>query len=209
MCVIFDLDGTLVDSERHCVRALADVVPQLDLSEDELLRRFRGRKLADIFTEIERLVGRKLPESITQTYRARSTHLIAEHAEAYPGVADALELIAVPMCIASGGPPDKIRLLLEKTDLLRFFGGGIFSSYEVKSWRPAPELFLHAARAMDRRPSDCLVVEDSDVGIRAASAAGMQVVHFREAGVAPMSECSFQTYRDLPALVDRMLPARV
>jgi HAD superfamily hydrolase (TIGR01509 family) len=90
----------------------------------------------------------------------------------------ALELVrslSVPFCVASSGPRDKIELSLRTTGLLPYFEGRIFSAYEVGSWKPDPELFLHAARSLGVPPARCAVVEDSIPGIQAGLAAGMNV----------------------------------
>lgn len=85
-----------------------------------------------------------------------------------------LEALTHATCIASSGPPEKIKHALAVTGLDAFFAERFFSSYVVQSWKPEPELFLHAATAMGYAPEQCVVVEDSMVGIDAAEAAGMR-----------------------------------
>jgi HAD superfamily hydrolase (TIGR01509 family) len=94
------------------------------------------------------------------------------------GIAEALDGIAVPYCVASSSKPERVRLSLEVTGLLDRFEPHIYSSSMVKHGKPAPDLFLHAARDMGVAPADCLVVEDSAAGIEAAKRAGMRVFAF-------------------------------
>ena len=80
--------------------------------------------------------------------------------------------------MASSGPLKKIEQALEVTELAKFFSGNVFSSYEVDSWKPEPGIFLHASKAMNVAPEQCLVVEDSEAGIEAGLAGGMTVVFY-------------------------------
>ena len=201
-CVIFDLDGTLVDSETYCLQALREIVPDLKFTISELSRLYRGKKLADIFQDIEAVIGRPLASDIEERYRQRSSELIESNSGLYPGVGDALKRIQEPMCIASGGPISKIRMLVDKNSLAPFFGQRLFSSYDVKSWKPSPKLFLHAALAMQVLPENCVVVEDSEVGVAAAHAAGMTPIHFCEPGIQSLSEHTFGNYYALPDLLE-------
>src|SRR5690606_4399893 len=89
-----------------------------------------------------------------------------------------LNTLEFPFCIASSGPPEKIKHALTVTQLAPFFGERFFSSYIVGSWKPDPGLFLHAAAAMGFAPANCVVVEDSRVGLEAAASAGMHAPHF-------------------------------
>lgn len=174
---IFDCDGTLVDSEILANEVLRDLVAEhgLDLSLDELVRRFRGGKLADCVAELEALLGRRLPDDFVPRFRRRSAAAFAERLRPVPGAVELVAAMTGPICVASSGPMEKIRLSLSLTGLLPFFEGRIFSSYDLGSWKPDPGLFLHAADTMGVAPNDCAVVEDSLPGVRAGLAAGMTV----------------------------------
>ncbi len=89
------------------------------------------------------------------------------------------------------------------TGLISYFDNHLFSSYEVGSWKPAPGLFLHAAQSMGFSPRDCVVVEDSEVGIEAAIAAGMKALQYTpESEGGTQSRCtSFSRMTELPALL--------
>lgn len=177
-CIIFDLDGTLVDSEPACNQALLDLLPDLPDSLGELINRYRGRKLAEIIADVEIRLARKLPNEFEKIYRTRVTALFDDRLQAMPGAEEALSEIKVPMCVASSGPMGKIRHALDLTGLSKFFDKHIFSSYDVGFWKPDPRLFLHAAKQMGFSPDRCVVVEDSSVGIAAAVSAGMRAIQY-------------------------------
>ena len=86
-----------------------------------------------------------------------------------------MQKIKVPFCVASSGPVEKIRLNLTTANLIDKFEGRIFSSYDIGSWKPEPGIFLHAAKTMGYSPEECLVIEDSIAGIKAAVAGGFKV----------------------------------
>jgi HAD superfamily hydrolase (TIGR01509 family) len=189
LCVIFDLDGTLVDSERQSSQAFLDLLPELDVPVEALVRRYRGMRLAPVLADLEARLGRKLPDDFTPNYRRRVAELFDQHLEPMPGAVQLLESLAVPFCIASAGPPEKIRHSLGRTGLAPYFGERVFSSYVVGSWKPEPGLFLHAANALGFAPDRCVVVEDSHPGLIAARAAGMRAIHFAPDDIASAVDC--------------------
>ena len=195
-CIIFDLDGTLVDSESLCNQAFLDLLPELSLSVDNLLKRFRGRKLADILRDIESMIGHDLPNNFETAYREQVEVLFKSSLETFPNVHDVLQAIEIKVCIASSGPQKKIISALEKTGLDRIFAGHIYSSYDIGKWKPDPSLFLHAASEMSTSSKSCLVVEDSPVGIAAAKSAGMIPLQFCDKTSAIDGVVSFDAYRD-------------
>jgi HAD superfamily hydrolase (TIGR01509 family) len=182
--VIFDCDGVLVDSEMLGNRVLAAVAGEcgLPLDPNEALTLFRGCKMADCVAVLSDRLGRPLPDDFVASVRARTAAAFRAELRPVEGVADALARVAVPVCVASSGPRERIELALSVTGLLPRFVGRVFSAYEVGSWKPAPDLFLHAAAALGVPPARCTVVEDSALGVRAAVAAGMPVI-----GYAPLA----------------------
>lgn len=201
LCVIFDLDGTLVDSETPCNQAFADLLPDLADPVERLVQRYRGMELAAILADLERRLGRRLPDAFESDYRARVSELFARSLKPMPGVIEMLERLDCPKCVASSGPPAKIAQALEVSGLAAHFGGRCFSSYDIGSWKPDPGLFLHAARELGYPPNRCAVVEDSLPGIQAANAAGMHAFHFVPQGSTGFSETA-TVFHDMPRLVD-------
>ncbi|WP_414753448.1 HAD-IA family hydrolase [Anabaena sp. CCY 9910] len=173
ICIIFDLDGTLVDSERLCNQAFIDLLLFINESIDSLIYRYRGRKLALILADIEIRYGVRLPVDFEVIYRQKVNELFEFYLQPIPGVPEMLETLEYPICVASSAPMAKIRTALNVTNISHYFGDRLFSSYDVGSWKPDPGLFLYAANKMGFPPEFCVVIEDSDVGIQAAHSAGI------------------------------------
>jgi HAD superfamily hydrolase (TIGR01509 family) len=177
-CIIFDLDGTLINSEPACNQAFFDLIPGLPGTIDELIKINRGRKLTDIMADIEIKIGDKLPLGFESAYRARVADLFESQLVAMPGAKEVLSDLQCSVCVASNAPASKIAHALGLTGLTEFFVGRIYSAYDVGFWKPDPRLFLHAAKDMGFSPDDCVVVEDSSAGIDAANNAGMRTVQY-------------------------------
>jgi HAD superfamily hydrolase (TIGR01509 family) len=209
LCVIFDLDGTLVDSEPLCNQAFLDLLPDLKDSLRSLVCRYRGRRLIFILNDLSIRLGRPLPEDFERKYRERVADLMIHNLRPTSGAREMLEALSYPRCIASSGPREKIRQALQITGLAAHFGANIFSSYDIKAWKPDPGLFLYAASAMGFGPEECVVIEDSTVGIAAAGAAGMRSILFApdEAAGDGTVVNSFHRMAELPRLLHRLSTA--
>jgi HAD superfamily hydrolase (TIGR01509 family) len=173
--VIFDCDGVLVDSERLVVRAEAQILTSLGwpMTESEVIDRFVGRSAPYMRGEIERVLGH--PIDWETEFEARYREMFERELVAVDGVAEALEQIGVPICVASSGSHEKIRFSLGLTGLLDTFGERIFSVDDVDNGKPAPDVFLYAAKQMQVSPTRCAVIEDSVSGVTAGLSAGMSV----------------------------------
>lgn len=202
MLVIFDLDGTLVDSEQLCNQAFLDLLPSLNETVDDLIGRYRGRQLAEILRDLERRNGIRLGDDFERLYRRRVAELFETELKPVEGAPAMLERLTHPSCIASSGPPEKIRDALGVTGLREYFGERFFSSYVVQSWKPDPGLFLHAAAAMGFAPKRCIVVEDSAVGLRAAKGAGMRSLQYTPHGKRARGSHQFCSMRELPGILE-------
>jgi HAD superfamily hydrolase (TIGR01509 family) len=178
--VIFDCNGVLVDSEPLATATVSEEFMRAGfaLTPDVISRYFTGRRPSDMFAEVEAAAGRKLPEGFAASVAAATLKRFRAELRAMPHVAQALSWIRGPKCVASSSSYDRIRVSLESTDLIRFFDPYLFSAREVNAGKPAPDLFLHAASHMLIKPADCIVVEDSIVGVAAAVTAGMTVIGF-------------------------------
>jgi HAD superfamily hydrolase (TIGR01509 family) len=204
--VIFDNDGVLVDSEVHAQRITAALISELGvpMTPAECEAQFLGASLATIRAWVEARVT--VPGDFEAIFHARLFEAFASGLTAVPGVVDALDGLRVPTCVASSGAHERIRVSLAATGLLRRFEGRIFSAQDVARGKPAPDLFLHAARACGVAPARCAVIEDSRAGVEAANAAGMTAFGF--ARVTPASALRharggvFTAMRELAALLD-------
>jgi len=185
--VIFDCDGTLVDSVRLSYDVLLGylLVLGIDVSRDEVTRLFGSAKLGDDILRFERETGVRLPSNFEHELRRRREIAIRGQLREVRGASDVVRAVRVPTCVASNGPREQTELSLRTVGLLEHFRGRIFSAYEVQSWKPDPGLFLHVANVIGVAPAECIVVEDSLVGIQAGLAAGMTVLGYAESGQPP------------------------
>jgi HAD superfamily hydrolase (TIGR01509 family) len=208
--VIFDCDGVLVDSEPIAVRIDVEMLAEVGvtMSEEEVIERFVGRSPEVILAETEARLGRRVPEGWWERGEARIRRAYETELRPVAGIAEALEEIDLPVCVASSSGHDSLRYKLELTGLYERFAGRIFSATEVANGKPAPDLFLHAASRMGAAPADCVVVEDSRYGVQAARAAGMDVFGYA-GGVTAASDLEgprtvvFDDMRGLPELLSR------
>ncbi len=214
--VIFDCDGVLVDSEVISCRVHADVLTRYGypITAEQVHRRFLGRTARDATAEIERELGRPLPESYDLERRTTLLAALADTVEAIPYLHAALDAIDARICVASSAAHDKIFTTLSRTGLYQRFAPHIFSGTQVSHGKPAPDLFLFAARQMAALPRQCVVIEDSVPGVTGARAAGMTVLGFHggshcrpgdgEALRAAGAAATFDDMRLLPAMIERI-----
>nr|WP_315243274.1 HAD-IA family hydrolase [uncultured Albidiferax sp.] len=196
--VIFDADGTLVDSEEpgmDVLHALA-VAHGVQFTRAEAHQRFRGARMADCIAWITAQLPAQAPgfeAALTAQVRQQSEIRFRQGLEPLPGalaLLQSLQAQPLPFCVATNGPREKVELTLGLTGLRPLLGERIFCAYEVGSFKPDPGLFLHAAQALGVAPAHCAVVEDSLPGLLAGLAAGMQVfsLHPQEGLAAEVAE---------------------
>jgi HAD superfamily hydrolase (TIGR01509 family) len=214
--IIFDCDGVLVDSEVIACRVDADTLTRhgYPIAADQVLHRFLGRSMREINREIEAELGRSLPDDFGTQRLEELYRSFAAELEAVPHIHATLDTIAQPVCVASSGTHERMRISLGRAGLYDRFAPHIFSATQVRNGKPAPDLFLFAAEQMAMSPRQCLVIEDSAPGIAAARAAGMTVLGFhggshcrpgyadtlRAAGAA----ATFDDMRELAELIGRI-----
>jgi HAD superfamily hydrolase (TIGR01509 family) len=167
--VIFDCDGVLVDSEPLSNRILAERLTAIGLptTTEESIRDYMGRSWKTDQEIIERRLGRPLPDGWVDAYHAAVIAAFETELAPVAGVAAALDAIGVPGCVASSSAHPRIRAALRATGLLERFDGRIFSATDVEHGKPAPDLFLLAARECGAAPERCVVVEDAPPGAEA------------------------------------------
>jgi HAD superfamily hydrolase (TIGR01509 family) len=178
--VIFDCDGVLVDSEPISIAVLVEALAAagVRMSEDEALERFLGRSLKSMSEILHEEYGLAIDAAFLDAMRKVLYERFRAELKAIDGIAETVERLGIPHCVASSSQPERIRLSLSVTGLLDRFEPNIFSASMVTRGKPAPDLFLHASAAMGVAPARCVVVEDSPAGIAAAKSAGMRVVAF-------------------------------
>jgi HAD superfamily hydrolase (TIGR01509 family) len=179
----------------------------MTVSEQEVIERFVGRSPEVLAHAVEEQLGHPPPEGWEVRGERRLRRAFEAELRPVAGVSEALERINLPVCVASSSPPDRLRFKLELTGLYERFVGRIFSAAEVANGKPAPDLFLHAARQMGVKPAGCVVVEDSRYGVEAARAASMDVLAYVGGGMTPVDELAgprttvFDDMRSLPGLL--------
>ena len=178
--VIFDCDGVLIDSEIISAKMLVDELARLGVAIDldYVARHFLGRSYPTVMQQIREEFGLNLPEAFEEQYRNRLLAAFERDLTIMPGIAEVIGALAVPYCIATSSSPRRARRSLEIVAFPGLDETPLFTASMVEHGKPAPDLFLLAAEKMGVKPRDCLVIEDSLNGIRAAHAAGMEVLRF-------------------------------
>jgi HAD superfamily hydrolase (TIGR01509 family) len=201
--VIFDCDGVLVDSEPVANRVFADALHELglDMTFEDVCREFTGLSMSRCVTLIEKRMGRPLPPGFVDDVQRRTFDEFRRDLQPVAGVVEALDRIDLPACVASSGELEKMRLTLGITGLLPRFEGKLYSAEQVARGKPAPDLFLFAARQMGLPPGGCAVVEDSVPGVLAARTAGMRALGYAGAGEDDrLRDAGAEVFRDMAQL---------
>ena len=155
---------------------------------------------------LDSLLGGAAPAGFMPEFVRRSFEAFGESLAPVLGVPELLAALGQPYCVASNGPREKMRFTLGHTGLLPRFEGRLFSAQDVRLPKPAPDLFLHAARSLGAQARHCVVVEDSATGVTAARAAGMRVLGYAAMGQADKlrragADVVFSNMAELPALL--------
>ncbi|MEL7290915.1 MAG: HAD-IA family hydrolase [Pseudomonadota bacterium] len=184
-CVIFDCDGTLVDSERLCCVALCGTFKQFGaiLTIEQAVKHFEGGKLADILSSTKERLGVDVSlDQLEPVYRQQLDELFEQQLKPMDGVFELLDFLmeqGIEYCVASNGPKEKIRRSLELTGLLSYFDGRIFSAFDTNSWKPEPDLVLYSAMTMGFTVDECLYIDDTPKGAEAGVRAGVETIQLR------------------------------
>jgi HAD superfamily hydrolase (TIGR01509 family) len=202
--VIFDNDGVLVDSERLANTILAELLTEAGLpyTFDEAVHDFMGGSMVSMRELAEARLGSPLPADLEDRYHRRLFDGFAQ-LQPVPGVRDVLDQLdseGITYCLASSGTHRRIHTALTAVGFWDRFEGRIFSSEDVQHGKPAPDLFLHAASSMGVKPAECVVVEDSPLGVAAANAAGMKVFGFAAMTAPEKLASADAVFRDMTAL---------
>jgi len=178
--IIFDCDGTLVDSERLAATLLSQLLEEqhITMAPADVLIRFRGVQFQSFVSDLCDLYASLSAETLTAGFRTRSLPLFESKLEPMPGAIKFVESLRIPACVASNGPRMKIETCLKSVGLYSAFENAIISAYEVQAWKPDPKIMLHAAQSLKLSADKCLVVEDSLSGVEAGLLAGCQVAGY-------------------------------
>lgn len=208
--IIFDMDGTLVDSEPLSNRVFYEkLVPHglpAEVDEACLARDLTGLSLPSCFTLLRERYGLVLPDDFEEDLQAETYRRLRSELKPVAGVPEMLDAVAMCKCVASSSELDKIALSLALCRLDHHFGANIFSARQVDRGKPHPDLFFFAAAKMGGPPpATCAVIEDSLPGATAGIRAGMTVFAYRPEGdaaaFAALGCRVFRDMTDLPALL--------
>lgn len=178
--VIFDCDGVLIDSEIISAQMLIDELAGLGVHIDlaYVARHFLGRSYPTVMATIRKEFGLDLPPAFEDQYRQRLMGAFAAGLTIMPHVRDVLDRMTLPHCVATSSSPMRAQRSLDMVGLGHLTGAQLFTATMVANGKPAPDLFLLCAARHGVAPANCLVIEDSLNGVRAARAAGMPVWRF-------------------------------
>lgn len=177
--IIFDCDGVLVDSEDLSCQCLSDVLASYgrEMSVPDIRKLFLGRSGNAVFEYYE-LQKAPLPPEFATALKSRVAETFRRSLRPIEGVVSIIEQLDLPYCVASSSDPERLSLSLSVTGLAGYFSERCYTSNMVKHGKPAPDLFLHAAKSMKADPRQTVVIEDSVNGVRAGKAAQMTVWGF-------------------------------
>lgn len=200
--VIFDNDGVLVDSEPIAARVLAAelVASGIPITATEVAARFRGSTMSAMLLELASSQPAPMPRDFQERYDQSLMLAFSIDLRAAPdasSVLDALDALGVQTCVASNASRHRLTRSLGFVGLLERFGDSIYSADDVATGKPAPDLFLLAARSHGSDPRACVVVEDTPAGVNAARRARMRVI-------AVLGTLDAIALRDADVIVDRL-----
>ncbi len=186
--ILFDCDGVLVDSEVIALKVELDMLAEqgLTFERSDYVNRFMGLSTdafhAAIDEEAQKRLNRPIAGAVRQSERLRAAMM--DGLIEVPGAVHAVTGLSLPKAIASSGSVDGLERKLKRTGLWSHFAPHVYGADHVANAKPAPDLFLHAASALNVAPAECLVLEDSVNGVVAARAACMTVWGFLGGGHA-------------------------
>ena len=182
--VIFDCDGVLVDSEIIVITEKINALKEIDLyyTIDDFRNDYIGLDEDEFYKKIATDLNRQFKKSLPAFVREKIDESIIKkfHQEvnAIEGISQLLTNLTHKRCVASSNNAEILKIKLEKSNLYDHFCPYIFSREMVTRGKPCPDLFLFAAQRLEVESKDCIVVEDSINGIRAAKSAGMLPIGF-------------------------------
>lgn len=175
--VIFDCDGVLVNTEPLANQVYVHMLGEhgYQVNSEEYLREFSGAAVTKRLEVTSQKLNWTPPVNFIPTFHERLSTLTQRELQLVPGIHALIESLSAPICIASNGTRKEILLRLKLAKLAEYFGDKIFSGMEMAHPKPAPDVYLAAAKSFNVTPSRCVVIEDSLPGVTAAVRAGMKV----------------------------------
>lgn len=187
--IIFDFDGVLLESEFEGNRELAGLLTDLGHAHslEETLEHYVGLSGRQFIDAIEGRIGAPLPPEFHVRRREQGIRALREGVSAVVGAVEFVRSLPpdLPRAVASSSSTRWIRTHLDHLGLSDAFGTHVYSGNEhVEHGKPAPDIYLFAARQLEIDIGDCVIIEDSEVGATGALASGAHVI-----GLAAGSHC--------------------
>jgi beta-phosphoglucomutase len=211
--VIFDMDGVLVNSEPHHVLVEKRLFEYLSLNISEQQHSsFVGKSSFEMWSEIIR--NNNLTYKVEELVKKNKIEFInylsdLKGIELMPGIVSILEKISgkkIPMAVASSSDAEMIEIILSRTGISKFFIHKV-DGRSVEKSKPSPDIFLYAATLLSVKPEECIVVEDSTNGIKAAKAAGMFCIAYK--GIyhrnqdLSLADASIENFSQMEEILDK------
>ena len=206
-CIIFDCDGTLVDSEPLTNNVIAEMAGELgiQMTGDESTKLWGGKTIDAVVYGMKEMSGKDLPDDWIPRLVQKVSEAYKHDLVAMDGISEVLDSLKIATCVASNGRPGHVENSLKLTGLYKYFEGRVYTASEVANPKPDPALFLYAADKMGFSKDECVVIEDSITGVTASVRAGIRVLglvnmsskdELIEAGAEP-----FTNMHELPKLL--------
>jgi HAD superfamily hydrolase (TIGR01509 family) len=206
--IIFDCDGVLVDSEGITTQVFIGMPAEVgvNITLEEVMNQYMGMPMPDGLAMLAQQYRFTPPTDFVERFYRNSMVVLADQLQPVPGIKTVIGQLQLPFCVASNSRVEKVRAMLNITGLLTSFEGKIFTACQVMNPKPAPDVYLYAAKAFNTDPSDCIVIEDTPVGVSAAKAAGMTVYGYSAITPAQRlwdagAHTVFNAMGDLPSLM--------
>ncbi len=211
--VIFDCDGVLVDSEILSADTLINElrIIGIKIDRDYVRTHCLGRSFPTVAKSLAKSFDTVLPADFEQRYRTSLLEKFETDLRVTEGIFEAIQATqaaGLKICVATSSSPPRVARTLGVTGLAPLFGANVFTASQVENGKPAPDLFLFAAKQMGADPFRSLVIEDSLPGLAAGDAAKMQVLAYAGAShlkglrlAQPSHVRSFDNWAEFPHLL--------
>jgi beta-phosphoglucomutase-like phosphatase (HAD superfamily) len=178
--VLFDNDGTLVDSEIIFVRAILHHLHRfgLEIDEQTYCVRYPGLRERDIIARLRQDFNADLPDDILTEVRAEYRETFSTQLRSIQGMPGLFRKVKVPRSVVSNGSVRHVEKSLKRVRLHSALNGQIFSAEQVDNPKPFPDVYHFALEKLQLEPGQTVVIEDSPTGVKAAKDAGLEVIGF-------------------------------
>lgn len=178
--IIYDCDGTLIDSEHIAGSVCAEALTRVGwpITMRAFNARFNGVPVKAVWETLRAEIPFELPEGFNAAINAEIYRRYQTELTVIPGVVEAVQAISGPRAVASSTGLERLKKNLDFTGLSPLFGAHIYSASQVARGKPAPDVFLYTASQLGLDPAHAIVIEDSVAGVVAALRAGMRAIGF-------------------------------